>query len=80
MTDVVSAFPGQELVSVCEAGDGTVSIDLQVLVLGFFFLKAESVSPVSQLLTWTLPLGFQALYACGRARKSLAGKGGVGLS
>lgn len=37
MTDVVSAFPGLEAVSVREAGDGTVSIDLQVLVLGFFF-------------------------------------------
>lgn len=73
MTHVVSAFPGQESASVCEAGDDFLSIDLQFLVLGIFFLKAELVSPVSQLLTWNLSLGFQAVALCLWACKEMLG-------
>lgn len=37
MTGVAAAFTGQELVSVYEAGDDFLSIDLQFLVMGVFF-------------------------------------------
>lgn len=37
MISVAAAFTGQELVSVCEAGDVFLSIDLQFLVMGLFF-------------------------------------------
>lgn len=50
MTDVVSAFSGQEQVSVCEAGDDFLSIDLQFLVLGSFFYSRVGQS--SFLITY----------------------------
>lgn len=42
-------------------------------VLGFFFFKAESARPVSQLLRWISSLGFQAVILCLLAGKKMLG-------
>lgn len=79
MTSAARALTGQEVVSGGKAGDDFLSIDSQFLVLGMFF-EAESVRPVSHLLTWTLSPGSQAVILGLLVPRGLLGKGGVGLS